>query len=155
MKSNWTPSACCQIVVIAVIMINVNTYRIPKDLFEYYKWKHFLVVNINEQLCSLLKLSQIICCYRSFVKAVHFFLWCYGVNFVYIISHICTPKTKEDLIIIQNCQKSIPKPYYERKQRPRNITSLKESIGKWEIKIGKWEMEIKWKLWKYRKRQSL
>src|ERR1700744_3004876 len=36
-------------------------YRIPKDLFEYYKWKHFLesVVNINEQLCSLLKLSQI------------------------------------------------------------------------------------------------
>src|SRR6202012_6276161 len=52
---------CCQIVVIAVIMINVNTYRIPKDLFEYYKWKHFLksVVNKNEQLCSLLKLSQI------------------------------------------------------------------------------------------------
>src|SRR6202012_4415701 len=36
-------------------------YRIPKDLFKYYKWKHFLesVVNINEQLCSLLKLSQI------------------------------------------------------------------------------------------------
>src|ERR1700744_6668979 len=36
-------------------------YRIPKDLFEYYKWKNFLesVVNINEQLCSLLKLSQI------------------------------------------------------------------------------------------------
>src|ERR1700761_6161957 len=39
-------------------------YRIPKDLFKYYKWTHFLetvvnVVNINEQLCSLRKLSQI------------------------------------------------------------------------------------------------
>src|SRR6202000_204190 len=36
-------------------------YRIPKNIFEYYKWKHFLesVVNINEQLCSFLKLSQI------------------------------------------------------------------------------------------------
>ena len=68
-------------------------------------------------------------CYRSFVKAVHFFLWCYGVNFVYIISHICTPKTKEELSnITKTVKKSIPKPYYKRKQRPRNITSLKGSI---------------------------
>src|ERR1700753_3076911 len=101
-------------------------YKIPKDLFEYYKWKHFLesVVNINEQLCSLLKLSQIMFCYHSFVKAVHFFLWCYGVNFVYVISHICTPKTKEELSNNQNCQKSIPTPYYKRKQRPRIIDLL-------------------------------
>ena len=68
------------------------------------------------------------CCYRSFVKAVHFFLWCYGVNFVYVISYICTHKTKEELSNNQNCQKSIPKPYYKRKQRPRIITSLKGSI---------------------------
>src|ERR1700743_3538756 len=69
------------------------------------------------------------CCYRSFVKAVHFFLWCYRVNFVYVISHICTPKTKKELSNNQNCQKDIPKPYYKRKQRPRIITSLKGSIG--------------------------
>src|ERR1700754_4080069 len=68
------------------------------------------------------------CCYHSVVKAVHFFLWCYGVNFVNVISHICTPKTKEELSNNQNCQKSIPKPYYKRKQRHRIITSLKGSI---------------------------
>src|SRR6202012_3267389 len=103
-------------------------YRIPKDLFEYYKWKHFLesVININEQLFALLKLSQIML--LSFL-CQSFFLWCYGVNFVYVISHICTPITKEELSNNQNCQKSIPKPYYKRKQRPRIITSLKGSIG--------------------------
>src|ERR1700744_4252551 len=45
-----------------------------------------------------------------------------------VISHICTPKTKKELSNNQNCQKSIPKPYYKRKQRPRIITSLKGSI---------------------------
>ena len=104
-------------------------YYRTKDLFEYYKWKHFLesVVNINEQLCSLLKLSQIML--LSFLcQSCSFFLWCCGVNFVYVISHICTPKTKQQLSNNQNCQKSIPKPYYKRKQRPRIITSLKGSI---------------------------
>src|ERR1700744_4992226 len=106
-------------------------YGIPKDLSEYYKWKHFLesVVNINEQLCSLMKLSQIMLLSILCESCIHFILWCYGVNFVYVISNICTPKTKEELSNNQNCQKSIPKPYYKRKQRPRNITSLKGSIA--------------------------
>src|SRR6202012_3636919 len=110
-------------------------YRIPKDLLKYYKWKHFLetvvnVVNINEQLCSLRKLSQIMLLSFLCQSCTLFSLVLWSEFCVYVISHVCTPKTKEGLSNNQNCQKSIPKPYYKRKQRPRNITSLKGSIGR-------------------------
>ena len=62
-------------------------YKIPKDLFEYYKWNHFLqsVVNINEQLCSLLKLSQImllsfLC--QSFFVAVASKYWIFPILYL-------------------------------------------------------------------------
>src|ERR1700753_3279005 len=99
-------------------------YRIPKDLFEYYKWKHFLesVVSINEQLCSFLKLSQIML--LSFL--------CQSCTLFSLVlwSEFCVRNkpTKEEFSNNQNCHKSIPKPYYKRKQRPRIITSLKGSI---------------------------
>src|SRR6201996_5994619 len=89
-------------------------YRIPKDLLEYYKWKHFLesVININEQLCSLLKLSHIMLLSLLCQSCTLFSLVLWSEFCVYVISHICTPKTKEELSNNQNCQKSIPRPYH-------------------------------------------
>src|SRR6202012_1297998 len=74
-------------------------YRIPKDLLKYYKWKHFLeavvnVVNINEQLCAFLKLSQIMLLSFLCQSCTLFSLVLWSEFCVYVISHICTPKTK-------------------------------------------------------------
>src|SRR6201985_3096208 len=74
-------------------------YRIPKDLFEYYKWKHFLesVVNINEQLCSLLKLSQIM-----------------------LLSFLCQSCTLFSLVLWSEfCVRNKPYLYTQNKRRPR------------------------------------
>ena len=116
--------------VIEVIMINVNTTESLRTYSNTISGNNYLesVVKINEQLCALLKLSQIML--LSFLCTPLHTLFSLVLKSEFCVNkpYLYTRKTKEELSNNQNCQKSIPKPYYKRKQRPRNITSLKGSI---------------------------